>query len=412
LFKENIKNLIYQSFAQVIPRAILFIFTLYLARYLGSNEYGKYDFSISFGYLMGAFFELGGNLILTKYVARGVLGVYKYAFRIRIASIMLTLVILVAVMLISGLYSNIFYHVTFAVLGIALSSLMNLYFSFFRGIKKMNYEAIVLLIQKVLFVLICIVLLMSNKNSFYAVVGFAASMFISLLIIQAIFFYKKPQYTKGFTAPIPTLNFYIKDLATLALVDIFTIANFRVTQIILKSFAEFNDVGVYAASYRVVEAFANIPAIVMIVFFPGFARLAVENMVKFMERFRKVLIVLVVLGTGAGIVSWFGGEAFFKLLGKDYGKSYILVRYMSLSMIVMFPNYLLSQSLIAMDKNLKYAFVVLVTLTVNVIVGLILVPNLGSAGSAISVAACEFVIFTGCLILIIKEFRKVGTSKT
>lgn len=410
MFKENFRNIIYQSVAQVIPRAILFIFTLYLARYLGSNEYGKYDFSISFGYLMGAFFELGGNLILTKYVARGVLGVYKYAFRIRIASIVLTLFVLIAVMMVSGLYSDVFYHVTFAVLGIALSSLMNLYFSFFRGVKKMNYEAIVLIIQKVLFVSICVILLMDNKNSYYAVLGYAVSMFISLLIIQAIFFRKKPQYAEGFIAPIPTMQLYIKDLATLALVDIFTIANFRVTQIILKSFVEFNDVGVYAASYRVVEAFANVPAILMIVFFPGFARLAVENMVQFKERFRKVLSVLAVLGIGAGIVSWFGGEAFFKLIGKDYSKSYILVRYMSISMIVMFPNYLLSQSLIAMDKNLKYAMVVLATLTVNVIVGLLLVPKLGSEGSAISVAICEFVVFTGCLILIIKEFRKVGTN--
>ena len=180
MYKENIKNLLYQSFAQVIPRAILFIFTLYLARYLGSNEYGKYDFSISFGYLIGAFFELGGNLILTKHVARGALGVYKYAFKIRIVSIVLTLAVLIAVMLISGLYSEIFYHVTFAVLGIALSSLMNLYFSFFRGIKKMNYEAIVLFVQKTLFVIICVILLTGNKNSYFAVLGFTSSMFIAL----------------------------------------------------------------------------------------------------------------------------------------------------------------------------------------------------------------------------------------
>jgi O-antigen/teichoic acid export membrane protein len=412
MLRENVRNILYQSVAQVIPRAILFIFTLYLARYLGSNEFGKYDFSISFGYLMGAFFELGGNLILTKHVARGALGVYKYAFRIRVTAIIITLVTLITVMLISGLYSEVFYHVIFAVLGIALSSLMNLYFSFFRGIKKMNYEAIVLIIQKVLFVLICIFFLLNTKNSYFAVLSFSISMFAALLIIQMIFFRKKKNYTEEFMAPIPTLQFYIKDIATLALVDIFTIANFRVTQIILKSFTNFQDVGVYGASYKLIEALANIPGILMIVFFPGFAKLAVENMQKFKERFNKVLIYFIALGLISILIPWFFGKAFFSLIGKDYGEAYILVRYLSICLAALFPNFLLSQSLIAMDKNLKYAMVVLLTLICNIILGLILVPKMGATGSAISVSVCEFVTLISCLILLKKEFNKIDTAKT
>lgn len=406
MLKENLKNIFYQFIAQIIPRAILLIFTFYLASYLGSNEYGKFDFAISFGYLIGAFFELGGNMSLTKHVARGLLGVYGYSLRLRVFSILIAFAVLIGVMLITGLYSDIFYHIIFGVLGIAMSSLMNLYFAFFRGVRKMNYEAVVLIIQKVLFVLVCVLLLSNSKNSFFAVEGFAISMAVSFLLILYIFRKKKSVYAKDFITPIPSWQKYYADIGTLALVEIFGIANFRVTQIILKSFASYHDVGVYAISYKLIEILVNVPGILMIVFFPGFAKLAVENMDRFRERFAKVFTLLLLLGFISAGFCWMFGKMFFSIIGKEYDEAYLLVRYMSVALIVMFPNYLLSQSLIAMDKNIRYSFVMLVTVLSNILLGLILVPRYGSTGSAITVVVCEYIIFIGGLILILYEFNK------
>src|SRR5437868_5202616 len=148
LLRENYKNIIYQTVAQIIPRAMLFLFGFYLAKTLGAAEYGKYDFALSFGYLIGVFFELGGNVILTKYIARGHYSSFRYSLRFRAVTILITLAVTFAVLLITGLYKEILLGITFAALGIAFSSLMNLYFAFFRGVKQMNYEAVVLIIQK------------------------------------------------------------------------------------------------------------------------------------------------------------------------------------------------------------------------------------------------------------------------
>src|SRR5260221_11865867 len=81
LLRANFKNIIYQTVAQIIPRAMLFLFGFYLAKSLGAVEYGKYDFALSFGYLIGVFFELGGNVILTKYIARGHYSSFKFSIR-------------------------------------------------------------------------------------------------------------------------------------------------------------------------------------------------------------------------------------------------------------------------------------------------------------------------------------------
>jgi O-antigen/teichoic acid export membrane protein len=411
LIRENFKNIVYQTFAQILPRALLFIFTFYLAATLGSIEYGKYDFSLSIGYLIGVFFELGGNVILTKYVARGFYSSYKYSLKFRIVSILLTFIVVFAVFTITGLHKQILFHILAAAIGIAFSSLMNLNFAFFRGLKKMNYEAVVLIIQKILFIAICLVFLMQTNNSFYSLLSFALSMVISWIIIQWIFIKEHHKYVELNSQNQILFRDYFKDVMSLALVEVFSIIYFRVTQIILEAYSGYSQVGVYGASYKLVEAFTNIPSILMIVLFPGFAKLAVESRLEFKVQFYKVLKLLLLLGIGSSVFCWIFGKPIFSLLGKDYGDSFILVRYMTLALTAIFPNYLLTQSLIALDQNLKYASVLFIVLVLNLGISLLLVPQFGAYGSAISVGICEVIIFAACFYLLNKIFNE-NAAKT
>jgi O-antigen/teichoic acid export membrane protein len=402
LLRENFKNLVYQAFAQILPRALLFIFTFYLARSLGSTEYGKYDFSMSVGYLIGVFFELGGNVILTKYVARGFYSSYIYSLKFRLISISLTFVTVFSFLLISGMHRQIIFHILAACIGIAFSSLMNLNFAFFRGLKRMNYEAIVLIIQKLLFIGISIIFILQSNNSFYPLLSFAISMIVSWIIIQWIFTRERHKYTDD--SPEKKIQFtaYFKDVMSLALVEVFSIIYFRVTQIILENYGGYSQVGVYGASYKLVEAFTNIPSILMIVLFPGFAKLAVESRPEFKKQFSRVFRFLLLMGLGSSVFCWFLGKPIFSLLGKDYGESYILIRYMTIALTAIFPNYLLTQSLIALDKNLKYAAVLFIVLALNIIISIILVPAYGAYGSALSVGICEVIILISCYVMINK----------
>jgi O-antigen/teichoic acid export membrane protein len=405
LIKANLKNISYQTSAQIIPRALMFVFTFYIAGILGSEEYGKYDFALSFGYLIGVFYELGGNIILTKHVARGLYSSFAYSLKFRLASILIAIVVTFAVLNIFGLYSGNITNILYALIGIAFSSLMNLYFAFFRGISKMSYEAIVLIIQKVIFIAVAFALITMNKTASNVLMSFCLSMLIAWMIILLIF--NKQKHNFDFASDEKKIQFrdYIKDVMSLALVEVFSIIYFRVTQIILEAYQGFDAVGVYGASYKFVEVFTNIPAILMIVLFPNFARLSIENMPEFKKQFKKVFALLCGLGIIAVLICWFFGEMFFSLLGSDYGDSYIVLRYMTLALFIIYPNYLLSQSLIALDKNLRYAFILSLVLIFNVALGIILVPQYSVYGSALSVGICEFIIFVLSLIMINKEFK-------
>lgn len=412
LLRANLRNIIYQSAAQVLPRLILFLFTFYLARVLGSDEYGKYDFALSVGYLFGVFYELGGNLILTKYTARGQYSFFSFSLKFRLICIAATTAIAFSIFLISGIYNDVIYQILFGALGIAFSSLMNLYFAFFRGVKKMGYEAAVLLIQKILFIGICIIFIMTRIDSMLTLISFTLSMFISWLVIQFIFFKQRKKYAESEENEKINVRNYIKDIFTLALAEMFAIMYFRVTQIILESFAGFNDVGVYGISFKIVEALGNFPAILMIALFPSFAQLAKQNLSEFRKQFNKIFVLLIFLGLAASFFCWIFGRSIFSLIGKDFDKSYIVLRYMTVALTFIFPNYLLTHAMVALELNLKYATVLFSVLVLNILLSILLVPSLGAQGSALSVGFCESGIFLLTLFIIKKETKTIAAKQT
>lgn len=393
MLKKNLKNISYQSAAQLIPKAMMFFFIMYLARTLGSVEYGKYEFALSLGYILGIFFELGGNMILTKHVARDYYSSIHYAVKIRVTSIVAALILFFAAIFLFGLYEDIRFYIVYASAGVALSSMMNLYFAFFRGVQLMKYEAVVLIIQKGIFILLALILMFYTDTALSPLLSFMISMLAGLIIIFIIFKKRETQYLKQDTQYNIRFRDYVKDVFTLALVEIFASIYFRINQIFLEYYGGFNEVSSYAVAYRIVEVFTNIPGILLIVLFPSFARLAENNLTEFRLQFNKILVYLLGLGIFSAGICWFGGEYFFKLLGNDYSTAHVTLRYLCFPMIFLFPNYLITQGLIALNKNIKFAVILMGALLLNVVISLLIVPSYGAAGSAISIGICEAMIF-------------------
>lgn len=400
MLRDNLKNISYQSIAQIVPRAMMFIFVFYLAKLLGNAEYGKFEFATSLGYLVGMFFELGGNMILTKHVARKFYNSINYAVKIRAVSILITLSLFIGVLYVFNLYEGSRLYLVYASIGLAFSSMMNLYFAFFRGIQKMNYEAYVLIAQKAVFIVLALILIYSEKSGARVLFAFMISMAAGLIIIYRIYRKKGLLYLNGGNDYEIKFKEYIKDVFSLALVEVFSNIYYRLNQVMIEHFRGFAEVGVYGAAYKVVEVFTNFPAILLVALFPAFAKIAVDSLETFRIQFNKILVILLASGFLAGSFSWFFGKYLFVLIGADYSNSYIVLRYLAFPMFFMFPNFLITQALIALNKNLTFALILLIALILNIILSLILVPSLGAEGSAVSIGICEMMIFvTGYLYI-------------
>lgn len=372
---------------------MMFLFIMYIARILGGVEYGKYEFAVSLGYIVGMFFELGGNMILTKHVARNFYSSIYYALKIRLYSIVITLFVFYLVLFTFGLYNEIHLYIVYASIGLAFSSMMNLYFAFFRGAGKMKYEAIVLIIQKALFIIIAAALVYWNKSGVNVLLAFMLSMIIGFLLILRYFNKEETHYIEKDNKLEIEFRDYIRDVFSLALVEIISSLYFRLNQVFLEHFRGFEEVSVYSVAYRIIEVFTNFPSILLIALFPAFVKLAADNLKEFRLQFNKILLLLFLFGILSGLFCWFSGKFIFSFVGNDYDRSYLILRYLTFPLVFLFPNFLITQGLIALNKNMVFAKILIAALILNVIISIILIPQMGAAGSAISIGICEFVIF-------------------
>lgn len=405
LIKKNIHNISFQTLAQLLPKAIMFFFVMYLAKTLGSVEYGKYEFALSLGYIAGIFFELGGNMILTKHVARNFYSSIYFALKIRITAILITLLIFFAVLYISGIYSDIALYIVYAGIGVALSSLMNLYFAFFRGAGKMKYEAIVLVLQKIIFLVLALALIANAKSGSNVLLGFTLSMVAGLVIIYLIFRKKEKEYLLRDKKDNINFKDYLKDVLSLALVEVFANVYFRLSQVFIEHYRGFEEVSLYGVSYRIIEVFTNVPAILLLALFPSFAKLAVDDISQFRKQIFTLLKYLFIMAFGAVLVCWFAGGLMTSFLGSDYANSDIILKYLCFPLFFIFPNYLITQGLIALNKNLLFAKILFTALVLSVLLSFLLVPLYGAAGSAISIGICEILIFVSGYYSIMKTLN-------
>ncbi len=393
MFKKNAINITYQAVAQIIPRAMMLVFMFYLARILGSEEYGKFEFSMTLGYMIGMFFELGGNMILTKHVSRSYYSSINYAIKIRLISILSALLIFYIILFSFDLYPEIRLYIVYANLGIAFSSLMNLYFAFFRGVRKMQYEAFVLIFQKIIFIILALALLYYDKSGSRSLFAFMISMVIGFLLIFSVYKKQENHYREKDKKESISFTLYAKDVVSLAMVEIIGSLYFRLNQILIEHFRGFTEVGIYGISYKVIEVFLSFPSILLIALFPAFAKIAIEDKIQFRKHFNTVLVILFSAGLMAGIISWIFGDMVFSIIGSEYEGASVLLRYLTIPLLFMFPNFLVTQGLIALDKNSVYAKILFIVLFLNILISYILVPKYGAYGSAVSIGICEFIIF-------------------
>jgi O-antigen/teichoic acid export membrane protein len=307
-----------------------------------------------------------------------------------------------------GMYGDMRMHIVYASIGVALSSMMNLFFAFFRGAGAMKYEAVVLVIQKVLFIALALVLMISSTNALYVLLSFMLSMLGGLVLIFIIFKRNEKSYLAKDRKDAILFKQYIKDVLTLALVEIFATVYFRLNQVFIEHYRGLDEVSIYGVAYRIIEVFTNIPAILLLALFPSFARLAEDNIAEFKIQFDKILKYLFGLGIISALVCWFSGEYVFKILGSDYSRSYIVLRYLCFPLLFIFPNYLVTQALIALNRNLLFARILFSALLFNIVLSFILVPQMGAAGSAVSIGICEVLIFVSGFFYVRKNTSAAG----
>jgi len=403
-------NLVFQVFGQFGGRLLGYVFFLYAARILGAVEFGIFSFALSIGYLASTIMDFGLDPLCVKWVARGEKGRFYLLARTRILTVLTGLSTILAV---SFLFAREL-QISVLILGVGFSffSFLNFIYSYFRGIEKMAWEALLLSVQRASLLGLGLLLFMAWKSAIGAALAFSLSFFFTFMAAFPLLrkFERKP-LKSYFSFKKRQIKGDLKEAYPLAMVGILWVVYYRIDIVMLAGFRSMTEVGLYNGAYKIMEGLILIAGVIMMVTFPRLSRYGRDNRTEFYSFFKKLFLVLLSLGFLVIAVMYVGATPVFHLiLGDQYIKSIGIFKILLVAVLAIYPGNLVTQALIALDLQKVYMYVALMGALLNICLNFFLIPVYGATGAAWATVFTESALTTACGVFIYRYYRRRGVE--
>ncbi|MBL7053994.1 oligosaccharide flippase family protein [Patescibacteria group bacterium] len=416
------KNTFYLVIAYVYQKLIALLYFIFLARYLGAINFGKYTFAITFVAFFSILIDFGLFPVLTREIARNKSNTIKYFGNILLFSIIIGLATFFLIYWVVNFFEyepilKTLVYVSFLI--VFLDTLALLIYHVFRGFLNLKFESIGIIVHKTVMLLSGLFLIYFKADLIWLMMPLLIGAFFYLG--NAIFFLKKELNIW----PIPRFDWpKLKPLLILAwpffIAMLFGKIYGTADTILLKHISGDKFVGWYMASQKLAVSFLVLVAGSLgTVLYPAFSYYFVRSKKYLNDLFHKGIFYLMFIA----IPLVFG----FLLLSKEiilfiYGKDYLSARFslifISLAIPFMFFDYIIAGFLNACDKQKANTLVHGLGAALFVIFNLIFIPLYQHNGAALSVLLGFFMLFLFEVYLsskIIKIrfkyfFKKIGLS--
>lgn len=191
--------------------------------------------------------------------------------------------------------------------------------------------------------------------------------------------------------------------AFLLWVDLATVVYFRVDMLLLNVMGvSAEQVGQYAAAYRIIEAPILLAAPAAILIFRKL-RLEWQNPRRLQRRLIRSLFVAVLLGgVISGGVAVLAGAVVSFVYGVAYSEAGGFLTVLACALFFILPNAVLTQAAIAMNRERAYAFIATTAAIFNITLNVWLIPRHGAMGASWATIATEAWLFV---------FLAIGTAR-
>lgn len=384
-----ISNFSYLAFGEFASKAFGFLTTVYLARVLGTEQFGQYAWVMAI-YIYGQIFsnlgfEIYGTIEISKSASFNLVD--------RITSVRLVFSIIA---FISIIFVSFFYHTGVRILLIyqALSILLvPLYLQFVaRGLSDMRIVGLSKFIQSFLFLVLTY--LFVNKNTAYVVpMTWFLSMFVSILPLLHYTFKKIPG---SFTTPsIAEIKETINNSFSWGLSSALLSIHMNFSILALGLFASGHDVGIYTVAFKIYFFGYTMVSLFYSAFLPHMSKTYDINYQFVVQSYVRILIVVAVVTALCG--SLFPEDAILILFGKDYSSAIPITRILLGALAVTFVNFAFINPLQASGNIKIYNIFLIIRFCIILCLSFIFIPAYNSFGAAWAVlcAECIAVLFSG-----------------
>jgi O-antigen/teichoic acid export membrane protein len=358
------------------------------------------------------FLDLGLNTLFIKNVARDKTQTKKYlnnltSMKIFISIFVLGLVIFTANILKYPAETQILIGIMCMV--IIGTSLLDYVFAVLSSWEKMNLEAILKIVNKTFIALlgISVLFFLGNTTALsYRIDVFVAVMALGYFLSVGIGFYLIKR-----NITVPGLNYEFKfwvelimNSLPLALTTVFIILYFRV-DVVLLSFIGRTDaeIGWYAAAIKVIDAISALPILIIGGIFPILSDLSKNQPEKMKRVCGKSAKIMIMLSVPIALIIYFFSDSLVPLVyGQNFIKTADVLKILAWATVSIFLNYLFMNILIVAEKQSLVAVSTGISVLVNVVSNILLIPQYGYIGASYSVVITQLVLLSFNYYFVVK----------
>jgi len=388
------KNTFWLAVAEGISRLFGFILIIYVARILGTTEFGKFTFALAFVSLFVIFSDFGLSSITTRELSREKEKEKEFSsiFSLKILLSLGTLIIMLVGALFITPDSIIQKVIRILAIYIIVSNFSEIIYAFFRARQQMQYEAWAKILQAIVvtgagFFVILNFPSVRNLSYSYLLASLIALIFI-LISFHLKVFPLKISWQKSIWRRILAMSW------PLGFVILFTAIYNQIDSVMMGYWGQIAQTGWYNAAYKIVNVGLIPMALISQSFFPALSLAFKESK----ERLQKVwnyqmesMIFLAIPLVIGGIT--LAPRIIDFIYDPSYFPSILAFQILIVMAGIVFLYNTLQQALIVSNQQKKLFWTTLSGAIINVILNLILIPKYSLYGAAVATVITQLLIF-------------------
>ncbi len=371
-------------FAQVLARGISFLYTIFLARTLGVNNFGLYSVALAYFSIISAAADFGFSRFLIRELAKDVKRSSELVSNISILRLVLASVLFACVSLVLYLIDSDKFRVGLVLLGVVAvlpQTIASVLDGVFIAVQKLRYSALALFLSTLATALSGFIFIQASFGVRGALVALIFGQVFLAFILWIMLF--RARVISLTTITSVSIKNILKGSLPYGLLGILGLLYFRIDTLLLSYLRGSFETGLYSAGYKFLDAVVFVPTALSTALFPVLAKLHEQNPKHIKKLYFSSLKIMTLLGVIILIGYVILLPFIIKILLPNYLQAINVVLILSFSIPFIFAHAPGIQVLFSTDKNLgQVIFLSCFTLSFNVILNLIFIPRYGLYAAA------------------------------
>jgi len=398
------RNLALKGLSDVLTRGLTFIFTIVVARRLGSESLGVYTTAQNVAYQVTILADLGIHLLVTREVAarrgRGEGAIPDYVGNLLSLKLTLTTLVLAVIgaLTLTPAFGDIALPLVISGFFMVAWSALEFSSSVLCGFERMEWEAVLKGAGRMLVILLGAGALFTGRGLIGVLIGMAAAPMIVLVALIVVLRRRDPSWRVRWHRG--TIRTALGHALPLAVVNLMATVYVRIDVTLLKALrGDLHEIGIYSGAVILLNAFGAVALVFSGALFPMFSDLVATRPEAFRSLARDVLRIMAFAGLPLFATVLLLAPWIVSILGRGYAESATALRLLIGDVPILYMNVQLTNMMIAAGRQRALLVPGAVALLVNVGLNLALIPFLGYRGAAIATVTTEAVLFVSVTVV-------------